>query len=60
MPSSRLHIAVSNTLSSFSAVSIEVEEIVGSGSIFVQSDGEYLGFLPKKFSILPGAIEMIC
>ncbi|KAI3444500.1 hypothetical protein Pfo_001165 [Paulownia fortunei] len=53
------HLSVEN-VSSRSARSIEVEEIVSSGSIFVQSDGEYLGFLPKKFSILPGAIEMIC
>ncbi|GER57423.1 diacylglycerol kinase family protein [Striga asiatica] len=40
--------------------SIEIEEVVSSNSTFVQSDGEFLGFLPKKFSILPGAIEMIC
>ncbi|KAL0397933.1 UNVERIFIED_CONTAM: Sphingoid long-chain bases kinase, mitochondrial [Sesamum calycinum] len=53
------HLLVKN-VSSRSACSIEVEEIVSSGSIFVQSDGEYLGFLPEKFSIMPGAIEMIC
>lgn len=53
------HLLVKN-VSSRSACSIEVEEIVSSGSIFVQSDGEYLGCLPEKFSILPGAIEMIC
>ncbi|KAG8391872.1 hypothetical protein BUALT_Bualt01G0232100 [Buddleja alternifolia] len=53
------HLSVRN-VSSRSACSIEVEEIVSSGNIFVQSDGEYLGFLPKKFSVLPGAIEMIC
>lgn len=47
-------------VSSCSACSIEVEEIVRSDSIYVQSDGEYLGFLPRKFHILPGAIEMIC
>ncbi|CAK7348830.1 unnamed protein product [Dovyalis caffra] len=40
--------------------SIEVEDISGSGSIYVQSDGEHLGFLPRKFCILPSAIEMIC
>lgn len=48
------------SLYSPSARKIEVEEIAGSRSIFVQSDGEYLGFLPRQFSILPGAIEMIC
>lgn len=48
------------SLYSTSARKIEVEEIAGSRSIFVQSDGEYLGFLPRQFSILPGAIEMIC
>ncbi|GFP91484.1 sphingoid long-chain bases kinase 2 mitochondrial [Phtheirospermum japonicum] len=52
------HLSVKN-VSSRSASSIEIEEIVSSNSIIVQSDGEYLGFLPKKFSILPGAIEMI-
>ncbi|KAH6779917.1 Diacylglycerol kinase family protein [Perilla frutescens var. hirtella] len=52
------HLSVEN-VSSRSACTIEVEEIAGSRSIFVQSDGEYLGFLPRKFSILPGAIEMI-
>ncbi|XP_050947939.1 sphingoid long-chain bases kinase 2, mitochondrial isoform X2 [Cucumis melo] len=40
--------------------SIEVEEVSCSGSIYVQSDGEHLGFLPRKFHILPAAIEMIC
>lgn len=45
---------------SCSVLSIEVEEISDSGSIYVQSDGEHLGFLPRKFRILPGAIDMIC
>lgn len=53
------HLSVKN-VSSRSVQSIEVEEIVGSGSIYVQSDGEHLGFLPRKFCILPGIIEMIC
>ncbi|XP_010508063.1 PREDICTED: sphingoid long-chain bases kinase 2, mitochondrial-like [Camelina sativa] len=48
-----------NNVSSRSVQSIEVEEISGSGSIYVQSDGEYLGFLPRKFRILPGAIDII-
>ncbi|PKI46372.1 hypothetical protein CRG98_033267 [Punica granatum] len=39
---------------------IEVEDLSGSGRIFVQSDGEHLGFLPRKFCILPSAIDMIC
>lgn len=43
-----------------SVYTIEVDEISGSGNIFIQSDGEHLGFLPRKLSILPGAIEMIC
>ncbi|KAK1322081.1 hypothetical protein QJS10_CPA03g01973 [Acorus calamus] len=37
---------------------IEVEELVSQGGIYVQSDGEHLGFLPRKFSVLPAAIEM--
>ena len=45
---------------SSSVRSIEVEEVSCSGSIYVQSDGEHLGFLPRKFHILPAAIEMIC
>ncbi|KAK9280597.1 hypothetical protein L1049_014291 [Liquidambar formosana] len=53
------HLSVKN-VTSRSVHSIEVEEISGSGSIYVQSDGEHLGFLPRKFCILPAAIEMIC
>ncbi|KAF8413223.1 hypothetical protein HHK36_001199 [Tetracentron sinense] len=52
------HLSVKN-VHSRSVQSIEVEEIAGSGSIYVQSDGEHLGFLPQKFCILPAAIEMI-
>jgi len=40
--------------------SIEVEEVTGSGGIFVQSDGEHFGFLPTKFSVLPGAVDFFC
>ncbi|KAL2536435.1 Sphingoid long-chain bases kinase 2 [Forsythia ovata] len=53
------HLSVKN-VSSRRVRSIEVEEIANSGSIYVQSDGEHLGFLPRKFIILPGAVEMIC
>lgn len=53
------HLSVNNVLSR-SAFSIEVEEVVGTNSIYVQSDGEHLGFLPHNFSILPGVINMIC
>ncbi|PON97320.1 Diacylglycerol/lipid kinase [Trema orientale] len=53
------HLSVNN-VSSISVHSIEVEDISGSCSIFVQSDGEHLGFLPRKFRIIPAAIEMIC
>ncbi|KAM5555461.1 hypothetical protein ABKV19_023404 [Rosa sericea] len=53
------HLSVEN-VSSRSVHSIEEEEISGSGSIYVQSDGEHLGFLPRKFCILPSAVEMIC
>lgn len=52
------HLSVRNVIAR-SAGSVEIEEIVRSDSIYVQSDGEYLGFLPRKFRILPGAIEMI-
>ncbi|XP_057498315.1 sphingoid long-chain bases kinase 2, mitochondrial-like isoform X1 [Actinidia eriantha] len=52
------HLSVKNVFSR-SARSIEIEEIQGTGSIYVQSDGEFLGFLPRKFFILPAAIEMI-
>ena len=44
---------------SCSVQSIEVEEVSESGSIYVQSDGEHLGFIPRKFQVLPGAIDMI-
>ncbi|CAK9328818.1 unnamed protein product [Citrullus colocynthis] len=53
------HLTVKN-VTSRSVHSIEVEEVSSSGSIYVQSDGEHLGFLPRKFHILPAAIEMIC
>ncbi|XP_050142707.1 sphingoid long-chain bases kinase 2, mitochondrial-like isoform X2 [Malus sylvestris] len=54
-----MHLTMKN-VSSRSVHSIEVEDISGSGSIYVQSDGERLGFLPRKFCVLPSAIEMIC
>ncbi|KAK1560272.1 hypothetical protein Q3G72_024388 [Acer saccharum] len=53
------HLSVKN-VTSRSVHSIEVEDVSGSGSIFVQSDGEHLGLLPRKFTILPAAIELIC
>ncbi|KAF5733076.1 hypothetical protein HS088_TW17G00612 [Tripterygium wilfordii] len=52
------HLSVKN-VSSRNVHSIEVEDISGSGGVYVQSDGEHLGFLPRKFCILPAAIEMI-
>lgn len=52
------HLSVRNVIS-ISARSIEVEEINNSGTIYIQSDGEHLGFLPRKLSILAGAIEML-
>lgn len=42
------------------AHSIEVEDISSGDSIYVQSDGEHLGLLPRKLCVLPAAIEMIC
>ncbi|KAK9147409.1 hypothetical protein Scep_006166 [Stephania cephalantha] len=53
------HLSVKN-VTSMRVQSIEVEEVEDSGSVYVQSDGEHLGFLPRKFSILPAAIEMLC
>ncbi|XAR54025.1 Diacylglycerol kinase [Bertholletia excelsa] len=53
------HLSVKNVISK-RASSIEVEEVEGSNNnIYVQSDGEFLGFLPRKFFILPAAIDMI-
>ncbi|XVE77195.1 hypothetical protein DITRI_Ditri13aG0042100 [Diplodiscus trichospermus] len=52
------HLSVKNVTSEI-VNTIEVDDISGNGSIFVQSDGEHLGFLPRKFCILPAAIEMI-
>ncbi|KAJ7570612.1 hypothetical protein O6H91_01G128200 [Diphasiastrum complanatum] len=37
-------------------VNLEVES---KEKIFIQADGEHLGFLPAKFSILPGAIDFL-
>ncbi|XP_031090475.1 sphingoid long-chain bases kinase 2, mitochondrial isoform X1 [Ipomoea triloba] len=55
------HLSVKNVISR-SACSIEVEELgnKSDSDIYVQSDGEFLGFLPRKFRILPGVVEMIC
>jgi len=53
------HLSV-NGVSSMRVQSIEVEEVTGSGGIFVQSDGEHFGFLPTKFSVLPGAVDFFC
>ncbi|KAJ7951184.1 sphingoid long-chain bases kinase 2, mitochondrial-like [Quillaja saponaria] len=53
------HLSVRN-VSARSVRSIEIEDISGNSSVYIQSDGEHLGFLPRKVSILPAAIEMIC
>ncbi|RZB93836.1 Sphingoid long-chain bases kinase 2, mitochondrial isoform B [Glycine soja] len=52
------HLSVKN-VSDRSVLSIEVEDISGKGGIYIQSDGEHLGFLPKKISVVPAGIEMI-
>ncbi|PUZ53060.1 hypothetical protein GQ55_5G022700 [Panicum hallii var. hallii] len=51
-----MHLSV-NGVSSIRVQSIEVAEVTASGDIFVQSDGEHFGFLPTKFSVLPGAVD---
>ncbi|XP_054783080.1 sphingoid long-chain bases kinase 2, mitochondrial-like isoform X2 [Prosopis cineraria] len=53
------HLSVKN-VSSRRVHSIEVEDISGKGGVYIQSDGEYLGFLPRKIRVLPAVIEMIC
>ncbi|KAF9614146.1 hypothetical protein IFM89_015465 [Coptis chinensis] len=53
------HLSEENVCSR-SVQSIEVEEIEGGSGVYVQSDGEHLGFLPRKFHILPAAVEMLC
>ncbi|XP_021767134.1 sphingoid long-chain bases kinase 2, mitochondrial-like isoform X2 [Chenopodium quinoa] len=52
------HLSVRN-VTSRSVRSIEVEQIDDGDPIYIQSDGEHIGFLPRKLCILPGAIEMI-
>ncbi|GAB4861681.1 Sphingoid long-chain bases kinase 2, mitochondrial [Ancistrocladus abbreviatus] len=52
------HFSLKN-VTSRRAHSILVEEISGCGIIHVQSDGEHLGFLPRKFCILSGVIQML-
>lgn len=51
-------------VSTISASSIEVEELTQhdtntNGDIYVQADGEHLGFLPRRFLMLPGTIEFL-
>ncbi|TVU48564.1 hypothetical protein EJB05_08205 [Eragrostis curvula] len=53
------HLTV-NGVSSIRAQTIEVMEVMANGDIFVQSDGEHFGFLPTKFSLLPGAVNFFC
>ncbi|XP_039780229.1 sphingoid long-chain bases kinase 2, mitochondrial-like isoform X4 [Panicum virgatum] len=53
------HLSV-NGVSSIRVQSIEVAEVTDSGDIFVQSDGEHFGFLPTKFSVLPGVVDFFC
>lgn len=43
-----------------SVKSIEVVEEMSKGDIYIQSDGEHLGFLPANCSILPAAINFFC
>ncbi|URD83140.1 DAGKc [Musa troglodytarum] len=43
-----------------SVKSIEVVEELSKGDIYIQSDGEHLGFLPANCSILPAAINFFC
>ncbi|KAL2892129.1 Sphingoid long-chain bases kinase 2 mitochondrial [Bienertia sinuspersici] len=52
------HLSVKN-VTSRSVHSIEVEQIDHGDNIHIQSDGEHLGFLPRKLCIIPGAIEML-
>lgn len=52
------HLSVKNVCSR-SVRSIEVEAIGDESNIYVQSDGEFLGFLPRRFFILPAATEML-
>ncbi|XP_020598595.1 sphingoid long-chain bases kinase 2, mitochondrial [Phalaenopsis equestris] len=52
------HISEKNVCS-ISVKSIEIAMGEGSSEIYVQADGEHLGFLPVKFSILPAAIDFL-
>lgn len=52
------HLTIKNVTSRL-AHCIEVEEINGAAEIYIQSDGEHLGFLPRKLRILPSAIEIL-
>ncbi|XP_020096134.1 sphingoid long-chain bases kinase 2, mitochondrial isoform X1 [Ananas comosus] len=45
-------------VSSRSVRSIEIEEVIPKGGVYVQSDGEHLGFLPTECSVLPAAINI--
>lgn len=52
------HLSVKNVTSK-RVRSIEVEQVHDDGTIYIQSDGEHLGFLPRKICIIPSAIEML-
>jgi diacylglycerol kinase family enzyme len=48
--------------SAYAAQSVEVEVVGVSGAapeVAVEADGELLGHLPAKFTILPGALRII-
>jgi len=48
------------TRKSVQTLEVQAAEVnSGRRDIFVQADGEHLGFLPAKFSILPGQVDFI-
>ncbi|XP_031482996.1 sphingoid long-chain bases kinase 2, mitochondrial-like isoform X1 [Nymphaea colorata] len=53
------HLSVRN-VHSRRVQSIEIEEVESGDGIYVQADGEHLGYLPRNFTVIPTAIEMYC
>jgi diacylglycerol kinase family enzyme len=46
-------------MGSVSTIEVDEEMEAGRREVYVQADGEHLGFLRASFSVLPGKIDFI-
>ncbi|MCI0415336.1 diacylglycerol kinase family lipid kinase, partial [bacterium] len=48
------------TLKSVESLRVRTIEAIGSEEVWVQADGELIGYLPMKFEIIPRALKVFC